>query len=174
MVCDRCIMVVKQQLEELNYEVTKVKLGEAEIEPEPDESGMEKINRQFAAIGFELIVDKKQKLSEKIKTLIIEKINNENGQQEVNWSSYLSDRMGMDYHYLSHVFSEISSSTIEKFIIIKKIEKVKEFLRYDELTISEIAWKYGYSSVQALSNQFKKVTGMTPSEYKKSESQNTK
>src|SRR4051812_3684766 len=106
MVCDRCSMVVRQQLEALQYEVKEVKLGEAEILPDPDKEGIEKIQRQFSAIGFELIEDKKQKLSEKIKVLVIEKLEEEK-HPAINLSEYLSDKTGMDYHYLSHVFSEM-------------------------------------------------------------------
>jgi AraC family transcriptional regulator len=166
MVCDRCIMVVRQELENLHYNVSSVKLGEAEIEPDPDKEGMKKIQSRFSEIGFSLLEDKKRILSEKIKALIIERINQENLPQEINMSDYLSDKLGLDYHYMSHVFSETEHTTIEKFLIGKKIEKVKELVRYGELTISEIAWKLGYSSVQALSGQFKKTTGITPSEYK--------
>ncbi len=166
MVCDRCSMVVRQQLEGLHYKVGEVKLGEAEIEPAPDKEQLEEIRRQFSEIGFELLEDKKKILSEKIKTLIIEKINKEALQPEINLSGYLADRLGFDYHYMSHVFSENEQVTIEKYFIQTKIEKVKELIRYGELTISEIAWKLGYSSIQALSSQFKKITRSTPSEYK--------
>lgn len=166
MVCDRCIMVVRQQLEALNFEVKELALGEVEISPEPDKSSLERIRQQFLAIGFELIESKKSILTEKIKTLIIEKINKEDGAFEYNLSEYLSTKIGLDYHYLTHVFSETTSTTIEKFVIQKKVESVKKMLREAEFNISEIAWKVGYSSVQALSNQFKKVTGKTPSEYK--------
>lgn len=166
MVCDRCIMVVRQELENLQYHVGSVKLGEAEIEPDPDKEGIEKIKNRFSEIGFSLLEDKKKILSEKIKILIIERINQEDLPQDVNLSEYLSDKLQLDYYYMSHVFSETEHTTIEKFLIAKKIEKVMELVRYGELTISEIAWKLGYSSVQALSGQFKKSTGMTPSEYK--------
>lgn len=166
MVCDRCIMVVRQELENLRFKVGAVKLGEAEIDPNPGKEGIEKIRSRFSEIGFDLLENKKKILSEKIKTLIIERINQENFHQEVNLSDYLSDKMALDYHYLSHVFSETEHTTIEKFLIAQKTEKIKELVRYGELTISEIAWKLGYSSVQALSGQFKKTTGMTPSEYK--------
>jgi AraC family transcriptional regulator len=167
MVCDRCIMVVRQLLEGLKYEVKTLTLGEAEIYPEPDNKEVEKIEMEFLKVGFELVKDKKQKLAEKIKTLIIEKINKDDSNPGVNLSDYLSDKSGFDYHYISQVFSEIENTTIEKFVIYKKIEKVKALIRYGEISISEIAWKLGYSSTQALSNQFKKVTGMSPSEYKK-------
>ena len=167
MVCDRCIMVVRQQLEALHYDVKEVKLGEAEIEPSPTKEDILKIQEQFLKIGFELLEDKKGKLSERIKTLIIEKINLGDQHSNENFSDYLTEKIGLDYHHLSHVFSEVEGNTIEKFVIIKKIEKVKELLSYNELTISEIAWKIGYSSIQALSSQFKKNEGITPSEFKK-------
>ncbi|HVD98747.1 MAG TPA: AraC family transcriptional regulator [Cytophagaceae bacterium] len=166
MVCDRCIMVVRQQLEDLNYEVQHVKLGEAVIDPAPDKKGLDEIRERFMRIGFELLEDKKKILSEKIKVLLVEKLQQESPQRETNLSHYLSGQLGFDYHYMSHVFSEIEKTTIEKFFIQQKIEKVKELIRYDELSISEIAWKLGYSSIQALSSQFKKVTGVTPSEFR--------
>ncbi len=169
MVCDRCIMVVRQQLEGLRYEVKEVRLGEADIEPAPDKEGLEQIRSQFSAIGFELLEDKKKILSEKIKTLIVEKVNHMELQLGMNLSEYLSAKLELDYYYMSHVFSETEQTTIEKFLIAQKIEKVKELMRYGELTISEISWKLGYSSVQALSSQFKKSTGITPSEYKSRE-----
>lgn len=169
MVCDRCIMVVRQQLETLDYEVGEVKLGQVEIEPAPDAEKLEQIRAAFSKIGFELLEDRKRILSEKIKALIIEKINKDNLHPEMNLSDYLSEKLELDYHHLSHVFSETEQITIEKFLINQKIEKVKELVRYGELTISEIAWKLGYSSIQALSGQFKKTTGMTPSEYRSKE-----
>jgi AraC family transcriptional regulator len=172
MVCDRCNMVVRQVLEGLQYEVKEVMLGEAEIKPEPDNNGLEKIEQEFFKVGFELVKDRKQKLVEKIKTLIIEKLNKDDLHLEINLSDYLAEKAGFDYHYISHVFSETENSTIEKFVISKKVEKIKELIRYGEINIGEIAWKLGYSSIQALSSQFKKVTGMTPSEYKKAEMKN--
>jgi AraC family transcriptional regulator len=169
MVCDRCIMVVRQQLEGLGYEIKDMKLGETDITPEPDQEALKKIRHQFESVGFELIEDKKEKVVEKIKALIAEQLNNKNWDLETNLSSYLIEKTGFSYHYLSHVFSELENTTIEKFVIAQKTEKVKEYLRYGELNISEIAWKFGYSSIQALSNQFKKVTGMTPSQFRKKE-----
>jgi AraC family transcriptional regulator len=167
MVCDRCIIVVRQQLEELGYAVKSLKLGEAEIEPFPDKEETEQIREAFLKVGFELVENKKQVLSEKIKALLIEKINKNDLPLAINISEYLSSTMDFDYHYLSHLFSETEGTTIEKFLIVQKTEKIKALLGYDELSISEIAWKMGYSSVQALSNQFKKATGLTPSEYKR-------
>jgi len=166
MVCDRCIMVVRQQLESLHYEVSSLSLGEVEIHPVPDISGIEKIRKMLTSLGFELIEDKKKALVEKIKGLVIDQINHSDEAQPITFSTFLSEKLNLEYHYISHLFSEVENLTIEKFVIAKKIEKVKELIRYGDLNISEIAWKMGYSSVQALSNQFKKTEGMTPGEYK--------
>lgn len=169
MVCDRCVMVVRQQLEGLGYEVKELKLGEANIDSEPDKEALKKIRQLFESVGFELIEDKKEKVVEKIKALVAEQLNSKNWDQEINLSDYLTERKELSYHYFSHVFSELEGITIEKFVIAQKTEKVKEYLRYRELNISEIAWKFGYSSIQALFNQFKKAIGMTPSEFRKKE-----
>lgn len=166
MVCDRCKLVVRQQLEALKYEVLKLTLGEADIRPSPDKKGLEKIRHVFSEVGFELLEDKKEALVERIKGGVIEYMNSIEKLSHLKMSTYLSSTLVHDYVYLSHIFSEIEGSTIEKYVIITKIEKVKELIRYDELTISEIAWKLGYSSVQALSSQFRKIEAQTPSHYK--------
>lgn len=166
MVCDRCIMVVRQQLEALHYQVDAIRLGEVEFHPDPSKGDLTRIHDNLKAIGFELLEDKKHKLTERIKVLVIEKIAKMDLPKNMNFSDFLSAELDLDYHYLSHTFSEVEGITIEKYIISIKIEKVKELIRYGELTISEIAWKMDYSSIQALSNQFKKVTGLTPSLYR--------
>ena len=166
MVCDRCIMVVRQQLEALHCQVDAIRLGEVEFHPDPSKENLMRIHDNLKAIGFELLEDKRLRLIERIKVLIIDKIAKMNLPKDMNFSDYLSAELDLDYHHLSHTFSEVEGITIEKYIISIKVEKVKELIRYGDLTISEIAWKMDYSSIQALSNQFKKVTGMTPSLYR--------
>ena len=168
MVCPRCIKVVKDELTKLGLNVKNVELGEATIETNNKPVNLEQIRNILEANGFELLDDKQGKLVEKIKTLIIEKIQNtKDGELErFNFSKYLSENLNVTYQYLSHLFSSLEDITVEKYIIHQKIEKVKELLVYDELTLSEIAFNLGYSSVQHLSSQFKKITGFTPSHYK--------
>ena len=168
MVCDRCIMVVAQILESLQYKAGMIKLGEVEILEEPANIDMNAVSNALKKVGFELIENKKQVLAELIKTLVIEEIYQSANTFKMNFSDYLSEKTGHDYHYISHIFSESENTTIEKYIISIKIKRIKELLQYGELSISEIAWKMGYSSVQALSTQFKKVALQTPGEYKKS------
>ena len=168
MVCPRCIKVVKDELTKLGLNVKNVELGEATIETNNKPVNLEQIRNILETNGFELLDDKQGKLVEKIKTLIIEKIQNtKDGELErFNFSKYLSENLNVTYQYLSHLFSSLEDITVEKYIIHQKIEKVKELLVYGELTLSEIAYNLGYSSVQHLSNQFKKITGFTPSHYK--------
>ena len=168
MVCSRCKMVVKSELEKLGLQLLAVDLGEVEtIEPITAEQKSE-IAEHLKGFGFELIDDKKSRLIDKIKTLIIELVHQQNAQLNTNLSDYLSKNLAQDYSSISNLFSEVEDTTIEKFFINQKIEKVKELLLYDELTLSEIAFQMNYSSVAYLSNQFKKVTGMTPGAFKKS------
>ena len=168
MVCNRCIRVVTEELTNLGLHVKTVELGEVVIEDQPDESGMEKIDKTLKENGFELIDDKKGQIIDHIKTVIIELIHYQREREEhINFSDYISKNVGYDYSYLSNLFSSVEGTTIEKYIIHQKIEKAKELLVYDELTLSEIAWQLGYSSVQHLSRQFKKTTGLTPSHFKK-------
>ena len=168
MVCPRCIKVVNDELTKIGLNVKGVELGEATIETNNNTVNLDEIRKVLEANGFELLDDKQGKLVEKIKTLIIEKIQSTKpGELEkFNFSKYLSENLNVTYQYLSHLFSSLEDTTIEKYIIHQKIEKVKELLVYDELTLSEIAFNLGYSSVQHLSSQFKKVTGFTPSHYK--------
>jgi AraC-like DNA-binding protein len=168
MVCNRCIKVVKDELKKLGLEVKNIILGEAVISSENQQVPFEKIKEVLNENGFELIDDKNAKLIEKIKVLIINKIHHSNNDLEkFNFSGFLSKETGMNYSHLSSLFSSTEGTTIEKFIIHQKIEKVKELLAYDELTLSEISYRLGYSSVQHLSNQFKQVTGLNPSFFKK-------
>ncbi|MFZ1786865.1 MAG: AraC family transcriptional regulator [Saprospiraceae bacterium] len=166
MVCSRCKMVVKSELEKLGLQLLAVDLGEVEtIEPITAQKKNE-IAEHLKSFGFELIDDKKSRVIDKIKTLIIELVHQQNAQINSNLSDYLSNHLAQDYSSLSNLFSEVEDTTIEKYFINQKIEKVKELLLYDELTLSEIAFQMNYSSVAYLSNQFKKVTGFSPSHYK--------
>lgn len=166
MVCDRCKMVVKAELEKLGYTVNKVELGEVELKQEPSQESIISIDSALNNVGFSLIGDRKSQLIEKIKTLIIELIQNLNSDPKINLSNYLTQHLHHDYSFLSNLFSSIEGITIEHYFIAQRIEKVKELLVYDELTLSEIAYKLNYSSVAHLSGQFKKVTGLPPTHFK--------
>lgn len=166
MVCDRCKMVVKSELEKLGYTVTKVELGVVELEQNPPAEEVTAIDNILKSLGFSLIDDKKSQLVEKIKTLIIELIHTPNNQPKVNLSHYLIQHLHHDYSFLSNLFSSVEGVTIEQYYIAQRIEKVKELLVYDELTLSEIAYSLNYSSVAHLSGQFKKVTGLTPTHFR--------
>ena len=175
MVCGRCIKVVREELENLNFTVTNIELGEATISTTASKDiDIAPIKKVLEENGFELLDDKHKKLVEKIKTIVIAQIQeSKNGELEkFNFSKYLSENLNMSYQYLSNLFSSLEDVTIEKFIIHQKIEKVKELLIYDEITLSEISYQLGYSSVQHLSSQFKKVTGFTPSHYKNLKNRN--
>ncbi|MCU0391102.1 MAG: AraC family transcriptional regulator [Thermoflexibacter sp.] len=168
MVCDRCIMVIRSELQRDGFSVMSVKLGEVEIEGALESVSMQKIEDMLNRNGFELVKDKKDKVVEQIKKLIIQLVhrNQEASPMVMNYSDCIARALDIDYTYLSTLFSTKEGITIEKYIILQKIERVKELLAYQELTLSEIAYQMNYSSVQHLSNQFKKVTGLTPSEYK--------
>lgn len=170
MVCNRCIMVVKQELERQGLHPEKVSLGEVIIkEDNLSDDQQNKLDAELVKLGFERIDDRKARLIEGIKNKVIQMIHyTDKVDLKVNWSSLLSEEMHYEYNYLSNLFSSIEGITLEQYIIKQKIEKVKELLFYDELSLSEIADKLGYSSVAHLSAQFKKITGFTPSEMKKS------
>ncbi len=165
MVCNRCIMAVKNELEKSGNKVLKIQLGEAEIK-ESKYFDKKKISEKLKDLGFELINDKKSKLIEKIKNEIVDLIHYSQKDTHINYSDYLAKKLNYEYNYLSNLFSEIEGTTIEKYIIAQKIERVKELLVYDEMSLSEIAYQMGYSSVAYLSTQFKKVTGLTPTYFK--------
>ncbi len=168
MVCPRCIKVVGEELTKLNIEIEHIELGKVITSTALDIQKTGQIKKVLEENGFELIDDKKSKIIGNIKTLIIEKIHHsDSGFEKLNSSDYIAGKLGYDYSYLSNLFSSVEGITIEKYIINQKIEKVKELLVYDELTLNEISYQLGYSSVQHLSNQFKKVTGLTPSHFKK-------
>jgi AraC-like DNA-binding protein len=166
MVCDRCRWVVKTEIEKLGFNANVIDLGEVELEANIDAKQKNQIKIALEKFGFELIDDKKSKIIEKIKTLIIDLVHQKNNELSTNLSEYLSNQLSQDYSSLSNLFSEVEDVTIEKYFISQKIEKVKELLVYDELTLSEIAFQLNYSSVAYLSNQFKKTTGFSPSHYK--------
>lgn len=166
MVCNRCIMVVRNELEKLGFHALNVRLGEVELEREIDENEKSIINNRLQILGFELIDDRKSRIIEKIKNTIIDLVHHQNNDIKTNLSDVVSSKLAHDYNYLSNLFSEVEGTTIEKYFIAQKIEKVKELLVYDELSLSEIAFRLNYSSVAYLSNQFKKVTGLTPSHFR--------
>ena len=167
MVCSRCIMVVRSELEKLGLHPIHVGLGETEIEENDIAPVKDDLLKNLRAIGFDLIDDKRSRTIEKIKNLIIDLIQNKNNQINSNLSDYLALHLMQDYSTLSNLFSEVESTTIEKYYINQKIEKVKELIVYDEMTLNEIAFQLNYSSTAHLSNQFKKVTGFSPSHFKK-------
>ena len=166
MVCNRCILVVKQELSKVDLHPSVVKLGEVVLEELPTDVQLQQFTHAIEVLGFELIDDKKSRLIEQIKSQIIKLVHHDNNVTKVNLSEYLSSALHHDYTYLSNLFSEVEGTTIEKYHIAQKIEKVKELLVYDELSLSEIAVQLNYSSVAYLSNQFKKVTGLSPSHFK--------
>lgn len=171
MVCDRCIMVVRQQLENLHFKVEDIFLGKADIGPDPDERQLLEIAASLNLMGFELIDNEKQQLVERIKNLVIQKVHySDLTESRINFSELLSSKLFKDYAYLSRLFSEYEEITIEKFIIQQKVEKVKELLEYGQLKLNKIAYKMGYSSSAHLSAQFKNTTGMTPSQYRTADS----
>jgi YesN/AraC family two-component response regulator len=166
MVCVRCKMVVKSELEKLGLHYSFVELGEAEVFETIDKKQMESLSKALKKTGLELMDDKKSIIVEKIKTIIIELVHYTEEQIKVNLSDYISEKLDYDYTYLANLFSEVKGTTIEQFYLGHKIEKVKELLVYNELNLTEIAEKMHYSSVAHLSNQFKKITGLTPSYFK--------
>lgn len=167
MVCNRCVMVVRNELESMGLEPVQVALGEAEIKHDLKPGQKEELRGRLSQIGFELLDDKNSMLVEKIRNAIIEIIHyGEDLDNRIKFSKQIEQKVGVDYHQLSTLFSETEGTTIEKYIILQRIEKVKELLVYNELNLSEIAFKTGYSSVQHLSTQFKKITGLTPSYFK--------
>jgi len=170
MVCDRCKMVVSQELEKLGLHPLKVTLGEVTLQEDSlSDEIQDRLDTSLVNLGFERIDDRKARLIEAIKSKIIEMIHySDRLDRKFNWSDVLSQEMHYEYNYLSNLFSSVEGITLEQYIIRQKIERVKELLFYDELNLSEIADRLGYSSVAHLSGQFKKVTGLTPSQMKNS------
>ncbi|KAF2081297.1 helix-turn-helix domain-containing protein [Flavobacterium sharifuzzamanii] len=168
MVCSRCKMVVKSEFEKLGLQPISVELGEVELQEEINDTQKEVLLENLQDLGFDLIDDKKTKTVERIKNLIVDLVHHKNNDLKINLSEYLSENLNQDYNSLSNLFSEIENTTIEKYFISQKIEKVKELLIYNELSLSEIADILNYSNVAHLSNQFKKITGFTPTSFKQS------
>lgn len=167
MVCPRCIMVVKQLLEETGIKAKSILLGEVELYEKPGEEQLRQFNVALLGMGFELLTEPHQQLVEKIKTLMIEKVQKGYIEPHFLLSTYLKSNTLKDYSTLTRVFSEIEGCTIEKYFILQKVEKAKELLLYRRMAIKEIAINLGYSSCQHLSMQFKKATGYTPKDFKK-------
>lgn len=167
MVCNRCITAVQHVLEDLHLDYTSVQLGEVHLNKTPSDEERAILQGKLQALGFEVLDDQKRRIIEKIKTAIIEQVHyGRDDDRRYNLSALLSSKLHKDYSYLSHLFSEVEGTTIEKYLIHQKIERAKELLVYNEKTLSEIADELGYSSVAHLSSQFKNVTGLTPSHFK--------
>jgi AraC-like DNA-binding protein len=166
MVCIRCKMVVKSELDKLGVHYKKVDLGEVDIIGELTPQQHDLLKRALVKSGLELMEDKKAVLIERIKIVIIEMVHYADEPLKENFSDYLTGKLHYDYTYLSNIFSEVTGITIEHYLIAHKIERVKELLLYDDLSLSEISYRLNYSSVAHLSNQFKKVTGLTPTYFK--------
>jgi len=166
MVCIRCKMVVHDELKKLGLNYRMLDLGEVEIIETISYLQREQFKTALLQSGLELMDDKRSMLIEKIRNVIIQLVHHTDDQLKTNFSVFLSEKLGYDYTYLANIFSEVQGTTIERFLITHKIERVKELLVYDELSLTEIAFKLHYSSVAHLSNQFKKITGLTPSHFK--------
>lgn len=166
MVSNRCKMIVKSELQKLRLHYILVELGEVEIMESLAPEELDQLNSGLQESGLSIIGDKKGILIERIKNIIIELVHYSDEQIKVNLSDYLSEKLNYDYTYLSNLFKENQGITIEHFLLTHKVERVKELLVYDELNVTEIAYIMHYSSVAHLSNQFKKLTGLTPSHYK--------
>ena len=166
MVCVRCKMIVKSKLESLGLHYSSVELGEAEIMEDLSPEQLDRLSIALEKTGLELMDDKKSILVEKIQAVIIELVHYNEEQIKITLSDYLSEKLNHNYSHLANLFSEVKGITIEQFYLTYKIEKVKEFLVYDKLSLTEIAFRLNYSSVAHLSNQFKRMTGLTPSHFK--------
>jgi AraC-like DNA-binding protein len=166
MVCIRCQMVVKAELEKLDLKYTQVRIGEVDLVGDVKPEQLEQLNVGLKKAGLSLMDDKKSILVEKTRSAIIELVHYSEDQIKVNLPDFLSEKLNYNYTYLANLFSEVKGITIEKFYLTHKIERVKELIVYDELNLSEIAYRMNYSSVAHLSNQFKKFTGLTPTHFK--------
>ena len=166
MVCDRCKTAVVKELEKHSIKFQNVELGEVALNEQPAKAKLDSFRSGIELLGFELIDDKKSKIIEQIKAEVIHIVRQPKAKIKTNFSTYLAQKLGRDYSSLSSLFSEVEGTTIEQYMILQRIERVKELLVYDELTLSQIANQLNYSSVAHLSNQFKKVTGLTPSYFK--------
>lgn len=168
MVCGRCEMAVKTELEKLNITFSKMQLGEVTLDDKLEETKKIKLSENLKNLGFELLDDKVSQTIERIKNLIVDLVHYQEQKPKVNLSTYLVNELQQDYSALSNLFSETEGITVEHYFIAQKIEKVKELLMYNELSLSEIAFQLHYSTVAHLSNQFKKTTGITPTQFKRS------
>ena len=166
MVSNRCKIAVKEELKKLGLHFMPIELGEVDIMETITSVQREQLKVGLFNSGLELMDDKRAMLIEKIKNVIVEMVHHSDELIKVNFSDFLSKKLEYDYTYLANLFSEVQGTTIEQFIISHKVERIKELIIYDELNITEIAWKMNYSSVAHLSNQFKKMTGLTPSQFK--------
>ncbi len=166
MVCSRCKMVVKAEIEKAGLAPVSVELGEVELKKQPNKTQMQQLLTSLKSLGFEIIDDKKVQTIEKIKNAIVTLVHHSDEELKTNLSAFIVAQVHQDYNYLSNLFSEVEGTTIEKYFIAQRIERAKELLMYNEMSLSEIAFQLGYSSVAYLSNQFKKVTGLTPSHFK--------
>lgn len=168
MVCDRCVLVIKNTLAQLGYDSANVLMGEINFaEDKLADQDIERIREAIEPLGFELVSNRKQAMIEHIKSALIELTHGEQHLENIKLSDYIATRLKQDYQSLSHLFSSVEGVTIEKYYIQLKVERIKELLVYDELSQAEIAWRLGYSSPAHLSTQFKQVTGMTPGAFKK-------
>ncbi|MFC2488486.1 MAG: helix-turn-helix domain-containing protein [Prevotella sp.] len=166
MVCDRCKMAVEQVLKDVDLTPERIDLGEVWLSDVPTEAQLAQLKTRLEALGFELLDDQRQQMIERMKTAIIALVHHHQGNKTLNLSVYLSQLLHRDYSALSKLFSEVTGLTIERYFIMQRIERVKELIRYDELTLTEIAYQMNYSSVAHLSSQFRSVTGMTPTQFR--------
>lgn len=166
MVCPRCILSVEQILKENKLPVKYVRLGEIELTKNPGKKQLQNLSDDLKKVGFELLDDQKTQLIERVKTLLIQKVQAGNIEEHFSVNKYLTEKIYKDYSSISKLFSGVEGITIEQFFILQKIEKTKEWLIYNELSLNQIAFSLGYSSTQHLSSQFKKLTGMTPTQFK--------
>jgi AraC-like DNA-binding protein len=166
MVSTRCKMAVKEEIKKLGLHFILVELGEVDIMEDLTADQRENLKIALLSSGFELMDNKRSVLIEKIKSTIIQMVHNTDEPIKIKFSNFLSAKLNRDYTYMANLFSDVQGTTIGQFIISHKIERIKELIIYDELSISEIAWKMNYSSVSNLSNQFKKITGLSPSHFK--------
>lgn len=165
MVCDRCVMAVRGELEREGLLYKNIQLGEVELSVEPSRAQLEILAEHLDGMGFTLLDDKKAQIVEKVKNIIIELVHRSETDQNIKLSVLLEEKLHLDYHFITTLFSSIEGMTIERFTILQRVERAKELLKYNELSLSQIAEQMGYSSVQHLSQQFKKVTGLTPSQF---------
>ena len=166
MVCDRCKMAVDQVMRNNGLQPISVELGKVVVAHSIDVPLRSQIKKQLETLGFELLDDRKQQLIEQIKTAVIQLVHYHDGMTNTNLSDYLTAKLHSDYSALSKLFSEVTGQTIERYLIEQRIERAKELIRYDELSLTQIAFQLNYSSVAHLSSQFKSVTDMTPSQFK--------